>query len=42
MLPFVVLLLQLMDRDPQMAQMLNNPELMRESLQLLSNPVSNS
>lgn len=32
--------LQLMDRDPQMAQMLNNPELLRESLQLMTNPVS--
>jgi hypothetical protein len=32
--------LQLMDRDPQMAQMLNNPELLRESLQVMSNPVS--
>jgi hypothetical protein len=31
--------LQLMDRDPQMAQMLNNPELLRESLQVMSNPV---
>lgn len=34
------LLLQLMDRDPQMAQLLNNPELLRESMQLMSNPVS--
>jgi hypothetical protein len=29
-----------MDRDPQLAQMLNNPELMRESLNMMSNPVS--
>lgn len=29
-----------MDRDPQMAQMLNNPELLRESLNMMANPVS--
>jgi hypothetical protein len=33
-------LLQLMDRDPQMAQLLNNPELLRDSMNLISNPVS--
>lgn len=36
----VVCMLQLMDRDPQMAQMLNNPELLRESLNMMANPVS--
>jgi hypothetical protein len=34
--------LQLMDRDPQMAQLLNNPELLRDSMNLISNPVSDS
>jgi hypothetical protein len=34
--------LQLMDRDPQMAQLLNNPELLRDSMNLISNPVSNA
>lgn len=34
--------LQLMDRDPQMAQMLNNPELLRESFNMMANPVSNT
>jgi hypothetical protein len=33
-------MLQLMDRDPQMAQMLNNPELLRESFNMMANPVS--
>lgn len=29
-----------MDRDPQMAQLLNNPELLRDSMNLMANPVS--
>lgn len=29
-----------MDRDPQMAQMLTNPELLRENLNMMANPVS--
>lgn len=36
----LVCVLQLMDRDPQMAQMLNNPELLRESFNMMANPVS--
>ena len=29
-----------MERNPDFAQMLNNPQLLRESMQLAANPVS--
>jgi hypothetical protein len=31
---------QLTERNPEFAQLLNNPELMRESMRIMSNPVS--
>lgn len=32
--------LQLMERSPELAQVLNNPDMLRESMRLMSNPVS--
>jgi hypothetical protein len=29
-----------MDRNPELAQILNNPEMLRETMNLMSNPVS--
>ena len=36
------LFLQLTERNPELAHLLNNPELLRESMRLMSNPVSRS